>query len=178
MANICFGETSNLWPRFYGFNIFSVVPLVTGLFQGLMGEWQTGRQLDKAAWDWGRSLSLSNPECFYLETPLPIKNRGCWKWRCVSILLGHLCWASFLPDWKLCVQWGWNKPIDPALLVWLGIILYNFMQRCSCRLSNSIYRQCVLWNLDISAKIEFCHDRAFCLLNHKMQTAPGTYSKD
>lgn len=76
----CFGQTFVLVrPQMYGLIFMDIIysqrcPLVTSLFPGLMGGWQAGRQLDEATWDWGRSSSLSNPEYWHLETPLPIKN--------------------------------------------------------------------------------------------------------
>lgn len=57
----------------------------------------------------------------------------------------------------VCPRWGCNKPIDLMVLVRFGTVLCNFKQQCSCSLSNSIYRQCVLLNQTSVQKIEFCH---------------------
>ena len=52
-----------------GYNKFSFVLFGHSTFEGLMGKWQTGGQLDKAIWVHTKTLSFSNPQCFSLEMP-------------------------------------------------------------------------------------------------------------
>ena len=58
---------------FMGIINYHQSPQVTVLFEGFMGKWQIGRQLDKAVWDQTKALSLGNPECFLSKKPFTMR---------------------------------------------------------------------------------------------------------
>lgn len=89
-------------------------PQVTALFEGLMGKWQTGRQLDKAIWDqtkalsWGNSWVLSPKDTFSYKILRVLETSLCQK---ITNKCRLLCFVFIMLNLNTLVRHGQQNHI-------------------------------------------------------------------